>query len=417
MRGDRSRDRVTEPFRFDYDAPALRVGRDSAAGLAEELAAHGCERALLVCGQTVGATPAVIDPVREGLGDRLAAVFAETTPAKRLSTAAAGLDALRDADADCIVALGGGSSLDVAKQLSVLAARIRAAESDSDPADAVAAAGTELQETGTLSFPDEGLVPVVAVPTTLAGADVSQVAGMTASPEGGLVTGETSGGISGSGLMPVAVVADPALVATTPDDVLAASAMNGFDKGIETLYAATATPVTDATAMRGLSLFQDGLLAFGDGDRDDWVFDALVRGCTLVQYGISRPDVGTLSVIHAFGHGLTRTYDVQQGAAHAVVAPHVLAYLFEETDARRELLARALGVAEAADPAAAVVDAVADVVDALDLPTRLRDVDGPDREEFETVAETVLADSFMANAPPGLDPTRTDVVGVLDAAW
>jgi len=193
--------------------------------------------------------------------------------------------------------------------------------------------------------------------------------------------------------------------------------MNGFDKGIETLYAATATPVTDATAMRGLSLFQDGLFAFGDGGREDWVFDALVRGCTLVQYGISRPDAGTLSLIHAFGHGLTRTYDVQQGAAHAVVAPHVLEYLFEQTDARRELLARALGVGGAADPASAVVDAVADVVAALDLPTRLRDVDGPDRDEFPAVAEAVLADSFMANAPPGLDATREDIVGALEAAW
>jgi alcohol dehydrogenase len=217
--------------------------------------------------------------------------------------------------------------------------------------------------------------------------------------------------------MPAAVVADPDLVATTPDRVLAASAMNGFDKGIETLYAATATPVTDATAMRGLSLFRDGLLAFGAGDREEWVYDALVRGCTLVQYGISRPDAGTLSVIHAFGHGLTRTYDVQQGAAHAVVAPHVLDYLFAETDARRELLGRALNVDAADDPSDAIVAAVADVVEALDLPTRLRDVDGPDRDEFDAVAETILADSFMANAPPGLDATAADIVGVLDAAW
>ena len=411
-------DRLTDPFRFDYDAPTLRVGRDSVADLDAELAAEGCERALVVCGQTVGTTPAVVDPVTDGLGERLAGVFAETTPAKRLSTAADGLDAFRDHDADCIVALGGGSSLDVAKQLSVLAARVRAAEADGETsADAIADAGAEFGRTGTLAVPDDGLVPVVAVPTTLAGADVSQVAGMTADPDGGLVDEATSGGIADPGLMPATVVADPDLVATTPDRVLAASAMNGFDKGIETLYAATATPVTDATAMRGLSLFRDGLLAFGAGDREEWVYDALVRGCTLVQYGISRPDAGTLSVIHAFGHGLTRTYDVQQGAAHAVVAPHVLDYLFAETDARRELLGRALNVDAADDPSDAIVAAVADVVEALDLPTRLRDVDGPDRDEFDAVAETILADSFMANAPPGLDATAADIVGVLDAAW
>ncbi|WP_302081933.1 iron-containing alcohol dehydrogenase family protein [Salinibaculum rarum] len=407
--------RVSDPFRFEYDAPTLRCGRDSARQLGDELAANGFERALVVCGQTVGATPAVIDPVREGLGDRLAGVFAETTPEKRLATAADAVDRLRDVDADCIVALGGGSSLDVAKQASVLAARVTA--DGETPADTYAAAGTEFAETGTLSVPDEGLVPIVAVPTTLAGADVSQVAGLTATPAGGLVSAPVSGGISVAGLMPAAVVADPALVATTPDDVLAASAMNGFDKGIETLYASTATPVTDATAVRGLSLFQDGLLAFGDDSREEWVYDALVRGCLLVQYGISRPGVGTLSLIHALGHGLTRTYPVQQGAAHAVVAPHALAYLFEQVDGRRDLLADAFDVADADETAGAIVDAVSDVRDALGLPARLRDVDGPGPDEFPSVAKAVLADSFMANAPAGLDATESDIEGVLEDAW
>ena len=416
-RGSGPPSRVSDPFRFAYDAPALRCGRDSARDLGEELAAHGVSSALVVSGRTVGTTPEVIDPVRAGLGDRLAGVFAGTTPEKRLSTAADAADRLRDLAADCIVALGGGSSLDVAKQASVLAARAqRAAADGGSPDDAYAAAGREFAETGTLSVPDEP-VPIVAVPTTLAGADVSQVAGATGDPDGGLVSDPVDGGISDPGLMPAAVVADPALVATTPDSVLAASAMNGFDKGIETLYAATATPVTDATAVRGLSLFEDGLLAFGDGSREEWVFDALVRGCLLVQYGISRPGVGTLSVIHALGHALTRTSPVQQGAAHAIVAPHALELLFERVDGRRDLLAEAFGVAAGSDPASAVVDSVTDVRDALDLPARLRAVDGPDREEFPDVAAATLADSFMSNAPEEFDPTAADIEAVLDAAW
>ena len=409
--------RISDPFRFAYDPPALRCGRESARDLAAELAAHGLDRALVVCGQTVGSTPAVIDPVCEGLGDRLAGVFAETTPEKRLGTAADAADRLRTLDADCIVALGGGSSLDVAKQASVLAARAERTLADGDrSADAYAAAGREFVETRTLSVPDDP-VPVVAVPTTLAGADVSQAAGATASPENGLVSEAVDGGLSGPGLLPVAVVADPALVATTPDSILAASAMNGFDKGIETLYASTATPVTDATAVRGLSLFRDGLLAFGAGNRDEWVYDAVVRGCLLVQYGISRPDAGTLSLIHSFGHALARTHPIQQGVAHAVVAPHALAYLLAEVDGRRDLLAEAFDVADTDDPADAIVAAVAAVRDALDLPARLRDVDGPDRNAFSTVAEHVLADSFMANAPAGLDPTVADIEAVLEAAW
>jgi len=398
---------IGEPFRFDYDPAVLRYGPSCVEDLDEELAAHGCGRALVVCGSTVGETAAVIDPITDGLGDRLAGVFAETTPAKRLGTAYDGLAKLREVEADCIVAVGGGSSLDVAKVLAIVAATDRHAD----------AVGQEFAETGTITVPDAGLPPVVAVPTTLAGADLSQVAGVTADPATCPVNDPASGGVSGRELMPAAVCYDPTIVATTPRSILAASAMNGFDKGIETLYARNATPVTDATAARGLSLLTDGLLAYGDGDEDDWVYQALTQGIMLVQYGISRPDGVTLSLIHAFGHGLTRTYEVQQGAAHAVIAPHALEYLFEQVDGRRDLLAEGLGVGDADDPAAAVVDRVSEVADALDLPTWLRDVDGPDREEFPAVAQAVLEDAFMTNAPTGLDATQAELEAVLDDAW
>ncbi|MBV0924457.1 iron-containing alcohol dehydrogenase [Halomicroarcula limicola] len=404
---DAAADDRAAPFRFEYDPAALRYGPNCVADLGSEVAAHDGSRALVVTGSTVGETAAVMDPIEEGLGDRLADVFAGTTPAKRLGTAIDALAAFRESDADAIVSVGGGSSLDVAKVLAVLVATER------DPE----AVGAELVETGTLSVPDTELPPIVAVPTTLAGADLTMVAGVTADPGTCPVESAVSGGISDPKLMPAAVCYDPELVATTPRSVLAGSAMNGFDKGIETLYARNATPVTDATAMRGLSLLREGLLAFGDGEETDWVYQTLTRGLVLVQYGISRAEGTTLSLIHSFGHGLTRTYEMQQGAAHAVVAPHALDYLFDRVDGRRDLLADAFGTADTEDPAAAVVEAVANVAAALSLPTRLRDVDGPSPEEFPAVAEAVLSDSFMANAPPGLEPTREDIESVLDAAW
>jgi len=396
-------------FRFDYQPPTIRFGTGCVDDLAAELEALGLERALVVCGSTVGSTPAVIDPVTEGLGDRLAGVFDGTTPEKRLATAVEGRERLRAADADALVALGGGSSLDVATVISVLAA------GDRSHADVAA----EFAETGTFAVPDEGLVPILTVPTTLAGADLSMVAGVTAAPDSSPIDEEIGGGISDPGLMPAAAVYDPELVATTPDSILAGSAMNGFDKGIETLYASNATPITDATAGDGLETLADGLRAFGDGDRGIETFETVLEGIVLVQYGISRPGETTASIVHAFGHALTRTHEVQQGAAHAVVVPHVLAYLFERegVDARAGALADALGVDDAADREAAVVEAVTEIRDALGLPARLRDVDGPGPDEFAAVAEAVLADPFMANAPPGLEPTVAEIEGILETAW
>jgi alcohol dehydrogenase class IV len=396
-------------FRFEYHPATIRFGAGCVNDLEDELVRLGLECALVVCGTTVGSTPEVIDPVREGLGDRLAGVFDETTPEKRLETAFDGLDRLEAEDADALVSLGGGSSLDVAKAISVLAANDR---SRADVAD-------EFAETGTITVPDEGTTPIVAVPTTLAGADLSTGAGITAAPESGLVDDEISGGIGSTELMPTTALYDPELVATTPDSILAGSAMNGFDKGLETIYAANATPVTDATARHGLEKFEDGLRAFGRGDRDVETFETLLEGLVLVQYGIARADGTTLSVVHAFGHGLRDAYGLQQGVAHAVVVPHVLRYLFEQegVDARAGLLADALGVGEAADHGAAVVDRVAELRDELGLPFRLRDLESVEDDDFTAVAEATLGDVFMRNAPPGLDPTVEEIEGVLKEAW
>ena len=397
-------------FRFEYDPGVIRHGRGCVAALGDELARQGCSRALVVCGGTVGSTPAVMEPIREGLGDRLVGIFDETTPAKRLDTAIAGVERLRELDADSLVAVGGGSSLDVAKVMSV----VSAAGGDRD------GVVTEFAETGMILAPDGELPPVVAVPTTLAGADLSALAGITASPESGLVDEHRSGGVSDPRLMPAALFYDPALVETTPREILTASAMNGFDKGVETLYAANATPITDGTAMRGLSLLWDGLSTLTD-EPASWATEEVLQGIICVQYGISRPEGTTLSLIHAYGHGLKATVEIQQGVAHGIVAPHALEYLFEQVDGRRELLARAFdietGSLSKAEIGAAVVEEVEAVRDGLALPTQLRSVEGLDRDDLDTIAETTMADAFLDNCPPGFEPTVEGLKGVLEAAW
>lgn len=392
-------------FRFEYSSGVLKYGADCVGELSEELKRQGFRSGLIVSGSTVGATAEVIDPVIDGLDEELAGVFAETTPEKRLETAYKGLEAMEDNDADVLVSLGGGSSLDVAKVISVLAA------DDRDPT----VVGQELAETGSISIPSGSLPPIVAVPTTLAGADQSIVAGVTATPKSGLDEA-VSGGISDPRLMPRAIFYDPALFATTPKRILAASAMNGFDKGLETIYARNATPITDATAARGLRLLEGSLKELGEQSISEAILEPIVEGLLLVQYGISRRDGTTLSIIHAFGHGLTRTYDVQQGAAHGIVAPHVLSHLFENADGRRELLAEAL-VGDGSAAAEEIVESVERIRDALDLPSRLRDVDGPEPSAFPDVAESILTDSFMENRPRGFDPTVSDIEEVLRDAY
>jgi alcohol dehydrogenase class IV len=396
------------PFRFAYDPGVIRFGEDSVDALDEELASQGIEHALVCCGESVGATPGVCDPVEAGLRSRHAGTFAGTSARKTLSEAAGARTAYEDTGADAFLALGGGSALDVAKTAAVLTA-------SGQPVSAAAAA---VDETGTLPIPDGELPPLVAVPTTLAGADLSQGAGLTATPESGGVSEVAGGGISDPRLMPNAVFYDPALFVHTPPGVLGASAMNGFDKAVETLYARNATAVSDATAVHALRLCRESLPKLGDDSGDPAVLRRAVAGVMLAQYGVSRPDGSTLSLVHAFGHGLTAVSDVQQGTSHGVIAPHALRYLFANADGRRNLLAEGLGV-EADGPDAVAEGVVASVVrirDGLGLPARLRNTSVPETA-LDRAAELTVEDGFMANAPTDLDATVDGLRGVLDAAW
>ncbi|MFB6107704.1 MAG: iron-containing alcohol dehydrogenase family protein [Haloplanus sp.] len=391
------------PPEFDHDyAPARIVyGRGTAARLGDVLADAGASRALLVTGSSVGANDDLMDPVRAGLGDGLAGHFDGTTPAKAAAEAYEGRDAMADCDADAIVAVGGGSTLDVAKGTRILDADYRS------PADlrAEAASGESL------AVHEGAMVPLIAVPTTLAGADLS--IGGSLSLAATEDDPAASVGISDRKTMPTACVYDPALVETTPFSVLAGSAPNGYDKGVEMLYSANATAITDATAMRGLRLFQRSLPTLAEGDPAD--YDRAVAGAVLVQYGLSTPGGGLFSLLHAFGHGLSRDRPVQQGVAHAVVAPAALSHLFDHVDGRRDLLAEA--VEADGDPAEGVVEAVRRVRDGLGLPSRLRDVEGVTREDLHAVAVATHEDGIMANCPEGYDPSVAAVEEILEAAW
>jgi alcohol dehydrogenase len=396
-------------FEFSYAPSRIRYGRGTVDSLAATLEDVGVSRALVVAGESTGTAPAVGGRVVSGLEPYHVGTYAGSSPAKRIETAHQVASRAAALNADVLVAVGGGSAVDVATVGATLAA-MEASSSEARRA---------LRE-GELGVP-AGVepLPIVAIPTTLAGAELSVVAGITDAPR---APGEPvrRGGVSDGRLLPTAVVYDRALYETTPGDVLRASLMNGFDKGVETLYARTATPITDATAMRGLSLLREGVAGLAEGAApSEGTLHRCILGTMLVQYGCSRGQATTLSILHAFGHGVARGFAIQQGDAHAIVAPHALSALFESVDGRRTLLAEALGVDEtgAVAIAAGVVDAVTQIRDTLGLATQLRAIEDMQRDDLPTIARLVVVDGFMRNRPRGYDPTAADIQAVLERAW
>jgi len=395
----------TPVFAHDYKPSELNYGRGSIDDIEEILHDYDLDDALVVCGSSVGSNDALMDPVRDGLGDGIAGVFAETSPEKRLQTVFEGVDRVTETGADAVVAIGGGSSIDVAKGICAFSASDRTYES----------VFSEVVDTGELALPDTNqFLPLIAVPTTLAGAELSIAAGLVADTEDGPVEPV----LVDNRLMPVSLIHDPNLFETTPIDTLAGSAINGFDKGVEAIYSRFANPVTDATAVRSLKYLRSSLPELREAE-DPSVMERAVTGMILAQYGVSMPDRYKINIVHAFGHALRNQFGIQQGIAHAVVVPHVLSLIFDEGCGRPELLAEGLltGDEAAETTEGAIIEAVEDVRDGLGLPSMLRELDGTSKDGLHAVAEHTADDPFLNLGPTEFDPSVEAVEQTLRNAW
>jgi alcohol dehydrogenase class IV len=397
-------DRVGAPasFEFVHRGVDIRFGSGSIGTLAAFLDARGIRRAMIVCGASGAANGPLVEAILEAGGTRLAGIYDGATPDKLIGDVFDGIARADELGADALIGVGGGSSLDIARQISVHHAAGTSLSAMRDQAMA-----------GTLAPPAESSprLPVVVVPTTFAGACFS--AGGTVEV---LAAAEAPGGTavrSGGAVWPVAAWYDPTLFATTPARIQRNSVMNGFNKGLETLYAPDATALTDAFAIHGVRLMRSGLL-----DLDDPLGDGLssaVAGLVLVV--IER----RISLMHAFGQAMSACSPLQQGVSHAIFAPPVLREVFARVDGRRELFAAALGVpvdTEAADALAEqVVGEVERIRDALGLPGRLGEVLDPgglDHEAF--VGEVLARQKLLAGAPSGIVADAETVRAILDAA-
>jgi len=206
--------------------------------------------------------------------------------------------------------------------------------------------------------------------------------------------------------MPLAVFSDPALFEPTPTSALAKSVMNGFNKGIETLYARNANNIRENRVIHGLRLLTDALPGVADGDSavDSESMDRAVVVSVLVQ--LHRRGV----IVQAFEYGFARRYNGTQGALHAIVVPHVLRYLFARMEANRGLLATGLGIdsTEYSDGelANAIIDAITAIRDAIGGSTSLSDIPETRERDLPAITQFIVDELPMERAPSNRDCRR-----------
>jgi maleylacetate reductase len=344
---------------FTYQALPMRVvfGPGSLGKLPDEVQALGLTRVLVLCSPEQEETG---HQVADALGDRAAGVLPEARMHVPVEVAHRARHLATELGADGCVAVGGGSAIGLGKAIAL----------------------------------EHGL-PVIAVPTTYAGSEMTPIWGLT---EGG----EKRTGRDNR-VLPRSVLYDPELTLTLPAGMSATSGMNAIAHAVEGLYAPDATPIVSLMAEEGaraLAAALPGVVADGaDLDaRGEAQYGAWLCGAVLAAT--------TMSLHHKLCHTLGGTLDLPHAQTHTVVLPHALAYNQPAAPQAVAALSRALGGVD--DPARELWE----LAGRLGAPRSLAEL-GMAEADIARIADLAVANPY-ANPRP---VTRDGVEALLRAAW
>jgi alcohol dehydrogenase class IV len=336
-------------------AGRVLIGPGARDLVADEAVRLGAERVLLV---GTPSAAAAADGVAAALGPRLAARFDRPAPHTPVAVTTEAIAVVDSAGVDCVVSIGGGSAIRLAKAVS--------------------------GRTG---------VPQIAVPTTYAGSEVTPVLGET---EDGIKTTRRD-----PALAPGTVVYDPELTLSMPPGLTRTSAMNALAHAVEALWAPDATAVTDGLATEAI----DGILAAlpevladpgGLPGRSRLQAAGWLAGICLAQT--------RMGLHHQLAHVLGGAFDLPHAELHMLLLPHVMAFNLPSAPAAAARLGRIAGP----DPAGVVWG----LARAHEGPTTLGALGVP-RPELRRVAERVVAQPYPNPRPLDVE----SVAALLDAAW
>ena len=303
------------PLNFDFaTTPRLRVQRGGARFLGEQLAGLGVQRTLLV---TDPGLRGLVDPLLDGLGLPFA-LFDGVQADPPVAVIEAALAAARTHGADGVLSIGGGSSLDVAKLVALLA---RSGEALASVYGVNKARGARL--------------PLILVPTTAGtGSEVGRAA---------VVTNEkthTKKIIFHPGMLPKVTVCDPELTVGMPPAITAGTGMDALAHCLEAYCAPSYHPIAEGIAVEGMRLVFANLpkaVANGkDLEARAHMMSAAAMGAAAFQKG--------LGAIHALSHPVGALYHTHHGMTNGVFMPYVLVFNRKAIEPKIERLAGFLEV-------------------------------------------------------------------------
>jgi len=360
---------------------AVVVGKPAAEAIAEEARRYGAQRVFLMVSGTLNRTTGEIDNVRAALGNRCAGVFARMpphTPRRAVIEAAA---AAREAGADLIATVGGGSVTDGAKAIQLcLANDIRTPEA--------------LDDYRPVKGPDDALGPPpckpptvrqITVPTTLSAGEFSAIAGVTDERR------RVKELFRHPQIIPRTVMLDPAITAHTPQWLWLSTGIRAVDHCVEGICSAEANPFADAQALHGLALLTRGLPRVKADPADlDARLDCQIGAWLSMGAIASGVPMGAS---HGIGYVLGAAFDIPHGHISCIMLPAVTRWNKPVNAERQVLVAAAMG--HPGEDAGEVLDAF---IAGLGMPRSLGAVQ-IGAESFARIAEDAMATPWVPRNP------------------
>jgi len=366
-------------------------GRPAAEVVAELARAWGCSRLLLTTTRSLA--DGLAAQFAAALGDLCVGAFSDIGAHSPREGVVGGAQAAREAGADLLVALGGGSVIDATKVMQLALWAGLAGVEQLDPYRA--GRGPDRINPATVAAG----VRMIAVPTTLSAAEFTPFAGVSDAER------RVKEGYTHPMLAPRAVVLDPAMTLATPPQLWASTGMKAVDHAVEQICHPVRAPFADALAVDGLKRLAAGLVA----TKAD---PANLEPRLECQFGmwLAISGVGSgrgMGPSHAIGHTLGGSYGVPHGVTSCVILPAVLEWTASAAAAQQAVIAGALGAPSAAE-------GVGGLVTGLGLPSDLKGV-GIRPADFQAIAEHTMHDGGVRNSPRPISGPA-DIVEILEIA-
>jgi len=374
-------DRFFNPTRIVYGPGSLRLLPDHLPGDIQP------ERILLI--SDAGLRAAGITQRVQELLPR-AKTFEEIEPNPRHSTVDRAGVLARDMEAGLVVGLGGGSALDAAKAVALLAA---------NPGRIEDYEGREKYTASPL--------PLIAIPTTCGtGSEVTWVSVITHTGRRFKMS------IKGPAMYPAVALVDPDLLASLPPALVASTGMDALVHAIEAYTVKPATFITDVFAVQAVRLsFRFLKRACADIRDDREARDGVMKASLLAGLAFGNSDVGG---VHCLSESVGALLDTPHGVANAVLLPFVMEFNLPAASEQYADLARAVGM-EGGSPEALALRLIQEIRELsadIGLP-RFRDLGVPE-EHFPEIAEKSFANN--SNLSNAREAGRDDYLEILERA-